>query len=270
MIFKSRLVGKDEEAVEYLRENCMLVSKTLAMIAQNIKPGISGMELDELAEEFILDHDSKPGFKGLYGFPSTLCISINEAVVHGIPNNQPLKEGDIISVDCGTFKNGYYGDAAFTFGIEPVPPEVKRLMKVTNESLYLGIEMAKPTKRTGDIGAAIQHHCERVNSYSVVRELVGHGLGQKMHEPPEIPNFGKKGKGVKLVENLVIAIEPMVNLGRKEVRQSSDGWTILTRDGKPSAHYEHSLVIRKEGPELLSDHNIINDSIKNNEYLTTI
>ncbi len=271
MIFRNRVQGKSEEAIGFLRENCMLVSKTLALIAENLKPGVCGLDLDKLAEDFIRSHGkSVPGFKGLYGFPATLCISPNEEVVHGIPNNQPFKEGDIISIDCGVFNNGYYGDAAYTFAVHPLKPKVRKLLEVTRESLYLGIEMARPDKRTGDIGFAIQHYCERVHNYSVVRELVGHGLGQKLHEPPEIPNFGKKGKGVKLVEDLVIAIEPMVNLGRKEIGQSPDGWTIITRDRLPSAHFEHSVVVRSNGAELLSDHKIIEESIKNNDFLAEI
>ena len=270
MLFKSRIRGKEEYQINYLKENCMLVSETLALVAANIKAGITGLELDEMAEEFIRSKGSVPGFKGLYGFPATLCISPNEEVVHGIPNNQPFREGDIISIDCGVIKNGFYGDAAYTFAIPPLKPGVEKLLKVTREALYLGIEMAKPGKRTGDIGFAIQHHCERLNKFSVVRELVGHGLGEKLHEPPEIPNFGKRGKGPKLVENLVIAIEPMVNMGRKEIKQMPDGWTVLTRDGSYSAHFEHSVVVRSGGAELLSNHEIIEESIKNNPFLALV
>jgi methionyl aminopeptidase len=270
MIFGPRIHPKSEEEIEFLRENCQLVCETLALVGSHLKPGITGMDLDQMAEEFIRSKGSEPGFKGLYGFPATLCMSPNSAVVHGIPHNQPFREGDIISIDCGTFKNGYYGDAAYTFAIHPVKPEVEKLLKVTREALSLGIEMARPGKRVGDIGFAIQNHCERVHRYSIVRELVGHGLGRKLHEPPEIPNFGKKGKGVKLIENMTIAIEPMVNLGRKEVKQDPDGWTIYTRDGSPSAHFEHSVVVRSEGAELLSDHGIIDESVKNNEFLALI
>lgn len=270
MLFKNRIQGKEEDQINYLRENCMLVSETLALVASHIRPGITGMELDEIAEEFIRSRGSIPGFKGLYGFPATLCISPNEEVVHGIPNNQPFEEGDIISIDCGVINNGYYGDAAYTFALHPVDPKVGELLKVTKEALHLGIEMARPGKRTGDIGFAIQHHCERVHNFSVVRELVGHGLGEKLHEPPEIPNFGKKGKGVKLVENLVIAIEPMVNMGRKEIKQLEDGWSVVTRDRTYSAHFEHSIVVRSSGPELLSNHEIIEETLKNNEFLAEI
>lgn len=270
MVFGNRLKGKSEEEIEILRDNCLLVCKTLALIASELKPGICGMDLDKMAEDFIRSHDSKPGFKGLYDFPATLCISPNSAVVHGIPNNQPFEEGDIISIDCGTFKNDFFGDAAYTFALKPVEAKVEKLLKVTKEALYIGIDMARPGKRTGDIGFAIQHHCERVHGYSIVRELVGHGLGRKLHEPPEIPNFGKKGRGVKLVENLTVAIEPMVNLGRKEVRQDGDGWTVYTRDGSPSAHFEHSIVIQKDGAQLLSNHEIIEDAIKNNDFLANI
>ncbi len=270
MVFGPKIRAKSEEEIGYLKENCLLVCETLALVASHIKPGITGMDLDEMAEEHIRSKGSVPGFKGLYDFPATLCISPNSAVVHGIPHNQPFREGDIISIDCGTYKNGYYGDAAYTFAIAPVKPSVEKLLKVTRQALKLGIDMARPGKRVGDIGFAIQNHCERVNRFSIVRQLVGHGIGSKLHEPPEIPNFGKKGRGAKLIPNMTIAIEPMVNMGRKEIKQDPDGWTIYTRDGSPSAHFEHSIVVREEGAELLSDHKIIDESVKNNEFLALI
>jgi methionyl aminopeptidase len=242
---------KTDEEIELLRESSLLVGKTLAEVAKSIEPGISPLQLDRIAEEFILDNGAKPGFKGYGGFPNTLCASLNEAVVHGIPTDKPLQEGDIISFDCGTLKNGFYGDSAYTFCVGEVNEDVKQLLKVTKQSLYKGINEAVVGKRIGDIGYAIQNYTESFG-YGVVRELVGHGVGKELHEKPEVPNYGRRGRGLKLKEGLVIAIEPMINLGTKDVKQSKDGWTIETKDGMASAHFEHMIVVRKGEAEILS------------------
>lgn len=261
---------KTNDEIELMRESNLLVSKTLAHIAGILKVGKTGKLIDKEAEEFILDNGGKPGFKGYRGFPATLCMSVNDAVVHGIPSDRIFASSDVISIDCGVILNGFYGDAAFSFAFHDVSQEVSRLLKITRESLYKGINAAVVGNRVGDISYAIQHYCEKVNGYSIVRELVGHGVGKNLHEDPEVPNFGFKGKGPILKEGLVIAIEPMVNMGNKAVKQLNDGWTILTKDGKPSAHYEHSIAIRREGPDILSDHSIIDDSIKKNEEIVDI
>lgn len=216
-----------------------------------IRPGITPLELDKRAEEFIKDHKAYPGFLGHGGFPNSICASVNSAVVHGIPTSKPLDSGDIISVDIGVIKDGYWGDSAYTFAVGEVAEEVLKLLKVTKETLALAIENAVAGKRIGDIGHAVQSHAES-NGFGVVRELVGHGLGRDLHEAPEVPNFGKRGSGMLLQENLVIAIEPMINLGTRNVRQLKDGWTIQTADGKPSAHFEHTIVVRKDKAEILS------------------
>jgi len=242
---------KTKEEIALMRESAQLVSKTLGMLATEIKPGISPLKLDSLAEEFIRDHKAIPGFKGLYGFPNTLCTSLNQQVVHGIPNDQPLKDGDIISVDCGALKNGYYGDQAYTFMVGEVDEEIKQLIQVTKECLIKGIDEAKAGNRIGDIGFAIQQHAEKYG-YGVVRELVGHGIGRKMHESPEVPNFGKRGRGSKLRNGMTLAIEPMINLGTKHVKQMNDGWTIVTADARPSAHFEHDIAIVNGQPEILT------------------
>lgn len=242
---------KTPEEIALIRESALIVSRTLGLVAKEIKPGVTPLYLDKLAEEFIRDHGAKPGFLGLYDFPNTLCMSLNEAVVHGIPGNKPLEEGDVISVDCGAKKNGFYGDHAYTFQIGEVDPEVKKLLKVTLESLYLGIEQMRVGNRIGDISYAVQQHAEK-HGYGVVRELVGHGLGKKMHESPEVPNYGKRGKGTMIKNGLVLAIEPMINLGTRRVKQLSDGWTIITADRKPSAHFEHNVAVVDGKPEILS------------------
>lgn len=247
----------------------MIVSKTLAHVASYIKPGVTGKFLDQKAEEFILDLGAKPGFKGYNGFPATLCISPNECVVHGIPSDEEIKEDDILSIDCGSYLNGYFGDSAFTFALSGVSDEVMELLVCTNESLYKGIESAQVGNRIGDIGAAIQEHNERKN-YGVVRELVGHGIGKSLHEAPEVPNYGRRGRGSQIKDGLVIAIEPMINLGTKSVKQSKDGWTIVTKDGKPSAHYEHTVAITTEKTQVLSDHSLIEEAIKNNPEIRNI
>ncbi|MCD4663848.1 MAG: type I methionyl aminopeptidase [Bacteroidales bacterium] len=253
---------KTEEEVELIRESSLLVGKTLAEIAKLIKPGVKTITLDRVAEEFIRDNDAEPGFKGYNGFPNTLCISINENVVHGIPSERELRDGDIVSIDCGTLKNGFYGDSAYTFAVGEVKEEILMLMKRTKESLYVGIEMAIEGKRVGDIGYAIQKYVEGFG-YSVVRDLVGHGLGKNLHEKPEVPNHGRRGKGSKLKERMVLAIEPMINLGTKRVVQEKDGWTIRTQDRLPSAHYEHDVVIRKGKAEILSTFKYIEEVLEN-------
>ena len=242
---------KTEEEIDLIRESSLLVAKTLAEIAGLIKPGITTLALDEIAEEFIRDNGGIPAFKGYNGFPNTLCVSPNDQVVHGIPNGRALKDGDILSVDCGVVMNGYYGDSAFTYEVGEVDVQIKQLLKVTKESLYKGIEMAVEGNRVGDIGYAVQKHAESFG-YGVVRELVGHGVGKNLHESPEVPNYGRKGKGILLKEGLVIAIEPMINMGERGIMQHNDGWTITTLDNKPSAHFEHTIVVRKGKAEILS------------------
>ncbi|MCD4725175.1 MAG: type I methionyl aminopeptidase [Bacteroidales bacterium] len=255
---------KTEEEIELLRESSLLVGKTLAEVAKRIKPGIETIVLDKLAEEFIRDHGATPGFKGYNGFPFTLCISINEQVVHGFPGKRPLLEGDIVSIDCGVLKNEFYGDSAYTFAVGEVDEEVRLLMERTKESLYKAIEVAVEGKRVGDIGYAVQSHVEQYG-YGVVRDLVGHGLGKNLHEKPEVPNYGKRGTGVKLKEGMVLAIEPMINLGTRSVVQLQDGWTIRTADKKPSAHYEHDVAIRKGKAEVLSTFDYIEEVLKQNK-----
>ncbi len=245
------LYYKTKEEIELIRESSLLVGKALAEVAKIIKPGITTLALDKVAEEFINDNNAKPAFKGYNGFPNSLCISVNAHVVHGIPGNYELKEGDIISVDCGVVKNKFFGDSAYTFAVGEVKPEVLNLLKVTKESLYKAIEVAVIGKRIGDISEAVQNHAES-NGFSVVRELVGHGIGQNLHEAPEVPNYGKKGAGLKLQEGLVIAIEPMINLGKKAIIQEKDGWTIRTADNLPSAHFEHTIAIGKDKADILS------------------
>lgn len=247
---------KTEEEIELIRESSLLVGKTLAEVAKLIKPGVSPLDLDKLAEGYIMDNNGVPGFKGYNGFPNTLCTSINQQVVHGIPSDRALEDGDIISVDCGVLLNGFYGDVAYTFEVGEVSEEIKNLLRVTKESLYAGIEVAKAGNRLGDIGYAVQSLAEK-EGYGVVRELVGHGLGKNLHEAPEVPNYGRRGHGMKLREGLVLAIEPMINMGKRNVKQDEDGWTIVTSDGLVSAHFEHDIVVRKDGAEVLSTHELI-------------
>lgn len=251
---------KNREEIELMRQSAQLVSKTLGLMAEILEPGITTLEMDKKAEEFIRDHGGVPGFLGMYDFPNTLCMSPNEQVVHGYPSKTPLKEGDIISIDCGVFMNGFYGDHAYTFAVGEVEEEVKNLLKVTKESLYLGIEQCKAGNRIGDIGQAIQQHAEK-HGYGIVRELVGHGLGREMHEAPEVPNYGKKGRGVKLKEGMVLAIEPMVNMGTRAIQQLSDGWSIVTSDGRPSAHFEHDVAIVDGKPDILSTFDFVEEAL---------
>jgi methionyl aminopeptidase len=251
---------KTKEEIELMRESALVVSRTLGMLAAEIKPGVNALYLDKLAEDFIRAQGAKPGFLGMYDFPNTLNMSPNAQVVHGIPNKEPLKDGDIISVDCGALKNGFYGDHAYTFEVGEVAPETKKLLKVTKTSLYMGIQEFRLGNRVGDVGHAIQSYCE-AHGYGVVRELVGHGLGTKLHEGPEMPNYGKRGRGKKFQEGMVVAIEPMINMGTKNIKQLKDGWTILTADGLPSAHFEHNVAIVNGKPELLSTFKYIYEAL---------
>ena len=245
------IIPKTLDEIELMRESALVVSKTLGMLASEIKPGVTTAYLDKLAEEFIRAQGAVPGFLGLYGCPCTLLASVNEAIVHGLPTNRPLEEGDIVSADCGAIKNGFYGDHAYTFEVGEVAPETKKLLQVTKESLYVGIREFKAGNRVEDVGSAIQKYTE-AHGYGVVRELVGHGLGTKMHEDPEMPNYGKRGRGKLFVEGMVVAIEPMINLGTKNIKHLKDGWTIITADKKPSAHFEHNVALVNGKPELLS------------------
>lgn len=251
---------KSTEEIALMRESAQLVSRTLGLLASEIKPGVTGLKLDALAEEFIRDHGAIPGFKGLYGFPNTLCLSLNEAVVHGIPSDRPLESGDILSVDCGVVLNGFYGDHAYTFEVGEVAENVRKLLRVTKESLYVGIDKMRRGNRVNDIGHAIQKHAES-HGYGVVRELVGHGLGTELHEEPQVPNYGKKGTGKLLQDGLVLAIEPMINLGTHRVVQLKDGWSILTGDRKPSAHFEHDVALVDGRPVMLSTFDYIYEAL---------
>ena len=247
----SEIILKTKQEIELMRESALIVSKTLGMLASEIKPGVSTLKLDRLAYDFIKEQGAEPGFLGLYDFPNTLCMSPNAQVVHGIPNDTPLIEGDIISIDCGVIKNGYYGDHAYTFAVGEIDVETEKLLRITKESLYEGINAFQLNNRIGDLGYAIQNYCEK-EGYGVVRELVGHGLGETMHEAPEVPNYGKRGRGKKFLNGMVLAIEPMINMGTHRIKQLKDGWTILTADGKPSAHFEHNVALVEGKPELLS------------------
>ncbi|MDG2342166.1 MAG: type I methionyl aminopeptidase [Cytophagales bacterium] len=250
------IVYKTLEEIELIRESSLLVSKTLGELKKLIFPGAIPIDLDKIAETFIRDNDAEPGFLGMYDFPNTLCVSINEEVVHGIPGDKPLKNGDVISIDCGVLKNKFYGDHAYTFEVGDVEEKTKKLLEVTKESLYRGIKKLKVGNRIGDVSNEIQNFTEK-HGYGVVRELVGHGLGKSLHEEPDIPNFGHKNTGAKIKNGLVVAIEPMINQGGKEVEQASDGWTVITADRKPSAHYEHNIAVVNGKPEILSTFDFI-------------
>jgi methionyl aminopeptidase len=251
---------KTEEEIELMRQAALVVSRTLGEIAKVIKPGMTGLQLDKLAEEYIRDQGAIPGFLGLYDFPNTLCISPNEQVVHGFPTDKPYENGDIVSVDCGAILNGYYGDHAYTFELGDVAPEVRELCRITKESLYKGIEATNTANRISDIGFAIQQHAES-HGYGVVRELVGHGIGSVMHEDPQVPNYGKRGRGKRIKNGLTIAIEPMINMGTEKIVQLSDGWTILTGDGKPSAHFEHDVAVVDGKPVILSTFDYVEQAL---------
>ena len=248
---------KSNEQVEMMRQSALLVSKTLTEVAGMLKPGITSLSLDKMIGEFIQDHQAIPSFLNYHGYPFNSCISMNDIVVHGFPGNNTLKEGDIISIDIGVILNGWHGDHAYTFSIGDPGAETSQLVSVTKESLYKGIEKAVAGNRIGDIAFAIQEHTEKKYGYGVVRELVGHGLGRSLHEDPQVPNYGKRGSGLKLREGLVLAIEPMINLGKRDVYTEADGWTVRTKDGKPSVHFEHDVCVRKGKADILSDYSII-------------
>jgi len=252
---------KTEDEIQLIRESAEILGKAHGEVAKHVKPGIKTKDLDKIAEEFIKDHGAKASFKGYNGFPATLCISPNDQVVHGIPSEEELKDGDIISIDCGVYYKGFHSDSAYTYPVGDVSQETLSLLKATKESLYVGIEEAKFGNRIGDLAFAIQQYVED-RGYTVVRELVGHGLGRNLHESPEVPNYGKRGRGPKLNEGLVIAIEPMVNLGTRSIVQENDGWTIRTRDRKPSAHFEHTVAIFKDRTEILTTHKYIEEVVK--------
>lgn len=254
------IIYKTPKEIEIMRQAAQIVSRTLGKIAEKIGPGVTPIELDALAEDYIRSQNAIPGFLGLYDFPNTLCVSVNDAVVHGIPDNKPFEDGDIVSVDCGAIFEGYYGDHAYTFEIGDVDPETKRLLEVTKECLKLGIAETKAGNRIGDIGFAIQQHAEK-NGYGVVRDLVGHGLGKTMHEEPQVPNYGRRGRGKKIQDGLTIAIEPMINMGTERVVQLEDHWTIVTEDGKPSAHFEHDVAVVNGKPEVLSTFKYIEEAL---------
>lgn len=265
-----KIIFKTSEEIELIRISSLLVGDTHAEVAKHIRPGIKTSELDKIAETFIRDQGAVPSFKGYGGFPASLCISVNEAVVHGIPGNYEIKEGDVVSVDCGVYKNGFHGDSAYTYLIEGEQLEDKiKLLKITLECLQIGCTFAAPGKRVGDIGYGVQNHAEK-HGYGVVRELVGHGLGRNLHEKPEVPNYGKAGNGASLRSGMTICIEPMINMGTKDVRTLPDKWTIITRDAKPSAHFEHVVAITEKGGEILSSFSKIEIEIEKNKNLVKI
>jgi methionyl aminopeptidase len=257
---------RSDDEIATLKESSLLVGKTLAEVAKHVEVGATTRQLDGIAETFIRDHGASPSFKGYGGFPGSLCTSVNEQVVHGIPNDIPLESGDVVSVDCGVYMNGFHGDSAFTFEVGEVAEPIRKLLRVTRECLDKAIEQAVEGNHIGDIGYACQQHAEE-NGYGVVRELVGHGLGRDLHEAPEVPNYGRKGKGMELKEGMILAIEPMINLGSKAVLQLDDGWTIITKDRKVSAHFEHDIAIRKGKAEVLSTFSYIEDVLKKKNEL---
>ncbi len=261
------MIYKSNEEVELMRQSALLVSKTLSEVAVLLKPGITTLSIDQMIGGFIRDHHAIPSFLNYRGYPFNSCISVNDVVVHGFPGKKELKEGDIISIDIGVILNGWHGDHAYTFSIGNPGEAVIKLIKVTKESLYKGIEKGVAGNRVGDIAFAIQNYTERENGYGVVRELVGHGLGRSLHEDPQVPNYGKRGSGPKLKEGLVLAIEPMINLGKRDVYTEEDGWTVRTKDGKPSVHFEHDICVRKEKADILSDYSIIEAAEKSNPNL---
>lgn len=253
------IILKTEDEIEFMRAANRLVGMTLGELSHHIRPGVTTLQLDKIADEFIRDHGAIPTFLGYGGFPNSICTSVNENVVHGIPNNKPLLEGDVVSVDCGTQLRGFCGDSAYTFCVGEVDEKVKELLRVTRESLYKGIEQAQEDKRIGDIGSVIQTYCES-KGYSVVRELVGHGIGRQMHEAPEVPNYGRRGTGPLIKNGMCIAIEPMINMGGKKVVFENDGWTVRTKDRKPSAHFEHTIAIRNGKADILSTFEFIQET----------
>ncbi len=263
------ILYKTDTEVELMKQSARLVSKTLTEVAKILKPGITTMQLDALCYQFIRDHNAIPSFLNYRGYPYTICASVNDVVVHGFPNNNALKDGDVVSIDMGVILNGWHGDHAYTFLIGEANDDVLQLMRVTKESLYKGIEKAISGNRVGDIAFAIQDYTERKHGYGVVRELVGHGLGRSLHEDPQVPNYGKRGNGPRLKENAVLAIEPMINMGVKDVYTDDDGWTVHTRDGKPSVHFEHDVCVKRNKALILSDYSIIEAAENNNPNLNT-
>ena len=261
------MIVKTNEQVELMRQSALLVSKTLAEIATMLKAGVTTLAIDNRIGQFVRDHHAELSFLGYRGYPFNSCISVNDVVVHGFPNKNELKDGDIVSIDIGVILNGWHGDHAYTFAIGEPDEDVKQLIRVTKESLYKGIEKAIAGNRVGDISFAIQEHTEKKHGYGVVRELVGHGLGRNMHEDPQVPNYGKRNDGKKLKEGLVLAIEPMINLGKREVFTEDDGWTVRTKDGKPSVHFEHDVCVRKGKADILSDYRLIEKEEKLNSNL---
>ena len=252
---------KTEREIEVMKESASIVGKTLAEVAKLIRPGVSLITLDKVAETFIRDNGATPSFKGYEGYPASLCLSVNDVVVHGIPSHRELQEGDIVAVDCGAYKNGFHGDYCYTFEVGHVAEEIHLLCQRTKESLYKGIEQAVEGNRIGDIGHAVQSYVESYG-YSVVREMVGHGCGRRMHEKPDVPNYGNKGSGLRLKKGMVICIEPMINLGVRNIRVDKDGWTTRTADGQPSAHFEHMVALRENGPEVISTYEYIEEVLQ--------
>jgi methionyl aminopeptidase len=268
--YREVIICKTKEEIELMRHSNELVGQTIAHLASLLKPGITTQQLDLVAGQLIRDNGGVPSFLNYHGYPYNTCISVNDAVVHGFPSNLELKEGDVVSIDCGVFKNGFHGDSAYTFAIGNPGEEVMELLRVTKASLYKGIEKAVANNRVGDIAFAIQDFTERKHGYGVVRELVGHGIGRSLHEDPQVPNFGKRGNGAKLVPGMTIAIEPMINMGKKDVYYDDDGWTVRTKDGKPSAHYEHSVAVQKDKADILSSFVAIEAAEKANPNLTPV
>lgn len=263
------MIYKTDEEVECMRQSALLVSKTLTEVAAILKPGITTLAIDKMVGDFILAHHAIPSFLNYNSYPFNSCLSVNDVVVHGFPGKNELKEGDIISVDIGVILNGWHGDHAYTFAIGDPGEEVMQLLRVTKESLYKGIEKAVSGNRVGDIAFAIQEHTEKKHGYGVVRELVGHGLGKNLHEDPQVPNYGKRGSGQKLKEGLVLAIEPMINLGKRDVYTEDDGWTVRTKDGKPSVHFEHDVCVKKNKADILSNYDTIEIAEEANPNLFT-
>jgi methionyl aminopeptidase len=263
------IIYKTEEQITFMKEAALLVSKTLTEVAKVLKPGMTTLQIDALCATFVRDNHAIPSFLNYRGYPHNICASVNDVVVHGFPNNNQLKEGDIVSIDMGVILNGWHGDHAYTFILGEVSSELLQLVRVTKESLYVGIEKAVAGNRVGDISYAIQEYTERKHGYGVVRELVGHGLGRSLHEDPQVPNYGKRGDGKKMKENMVLAIEPMINLGKKDVYTDADKWTVRTTDGKPSVHFEHDVCVKRNKPLILSDYSIIEAAEKANSNLNT-
>jgi len=262
------IIYKTDAEIALMKEAAVLVSKTLTEVAKMLKPGVTTLQVDKLCADFVRSHNAVPNFLNYRGYPHNICASINDVVVHGFPNSEPLKDGDIVTIDMGVILNGWHGDHAYTFAIGEITEDKQKLIRITKESLYKGIEKAIVGNRIGDISYAIQHYTEKVNGYGVVRELVGHGIGRSLHEDPQMPNYGTRGNGPKLKENMVLAIEPMINMGVKEVYTDDDEWTVRTADGKPSVHFEHDVCVKKGKALILSDYSIIEAAEQANSNLT--